>query len=179
MYSNHITMTLLLIIIIIVAIPLVIALFVPKEYSVERVMVINAPKHDVFNYLKHIKNQDYYSKWVMTDPNMKKTFTGTDGTVGFIYAWDGNKKAGAGEQEITGVFDGEHITTEIRFIRPFASTAHIYQTTEALTEHSTKVIWGMTGKSPYPINLMGAAMKGILGKDLDISLNNLKHILEG
>lgn len=36
----------------------------------------------------------------MTDPNMRKNFKGTDGTVGFCYAWDGNKKAGKGEQEI-------------------------------------------------------------------------------
>ena len=35
----------------------------------------------------------------MADPNMKKSYSDIDGTVGFIYAWDGNKEAGKGEQE--------------------------------------------------------------------------------
>jgi hypothetical protein len=162
----------------IIALPLVIALFIPKEYSVTNEIVINVSKHEVFNYVKLVKNQDHYSKWVMTDPNMKKTFTGSDGTVGFIYAWNGNKQAGAGEQEITGMAEGERITTEIRFERPFKAVGHIYMNTEAMSEHSTKVVWGMTGKSKYPINLMTAMMQGQLKKDMGISLNNLKQILE-
>lgn len=166
------------IIVIILVVPAIIALFVPKEYGVESFTIINRPKHEVFDYIKYIKNQDEYSKWVKTDPNMKKTFTGVDGTIGFIYAWDGNKQAGAGEQEITGLTDGERITTEIRFVRPFKAVGHIYMTTEADSEHGTRVTWGMTGRSPYPMNLMTAMMKKTLRNDLSISLNDLKKILE-
>lgn len=158
--------------------PLVIALFVPKDYSVEGEIIINRPKQEVFDYIKLIKNQDYYSKWVMTDPNMKKTFTGTDGNVGFIYAWNGNKQAGEGEQEITGLAEGERVTTEIRFLRPFKAVGHTYMNTEAASDHSTKVTWGFSGKSNYPINLMTAMMKSTLRKDISTSLGNLKKILE-
>ncbi|MCW4469447.1 SRPBCC family protein [Flavobacterium sp. MFBS3-15] len=157
---------------------IIIALFVPKEYSVRNEIVINAPKQEVFDYIKMVKNQDHYSKWVMTDPNMKKTFTGTDGTVGFIYAWNGNKQAGAGEQEITGLAEGERTTTEIRFERPFRAIGHTYMATEAASAHSTRVTWGFTGKINYPFNLMTTMMKGTLTKDLGISLNNLKQIIE-
>jgi hypothetical protein len=170
--------TALIIIAAIIALPLIIAIVLPKHYLVERSIVIDKPKHVVFDYLKHSKNQDLYNKWVMTDPNMKKTFTGTDGTVGFIYGWNSNNKGGEGEQEITGIAEGERINIEIRFIRPFKSVAHSHQVTEALTNHSTKVTWGMTGTSPWPINLLTSLMKGALNKDLDISLNNLKRILE-
>lgn len=170
--------TIIIIIAAIIVLPLVIALFVPKEYGVKNEIVINVPKQEVFDYIKLVKNQDHYSKWVMTDPNMKKIFTGTDGTVGFIYAWDGNKQAGAGEQEITGIAEGERITTEIRFERPFKAVGHTYMTTEAASEHSTKVTWGFTGRMNYPLNLMTTMMKSTLTKDLGISLNNLKQILE-
>jgi len=170
--------TVLIIVAAIIALPFIIALFLPKEYGVDRSIVVNAPKHEVFDYIKYIKNQDYYSKWVMTDPDMKKTFTGTDGAVGFIYAWNGNSKAGEGEHEITGIIDGERLNSEVRFIKPFKNVGHLYMVTEALTEHSTRVTWGMTGKSGYPLNLMTNLMKGALGKDLDVSLNNLKTILE-
>ena len=37
----------------------------------------------------------------MMDRNVKKSFKGTDGTVGFVAAWDSdNKKVGKGEQEV-------------------------------------------------------------------------------
>ena len=86
----------LIVVVIIIAIPLIIALFIKKEYSIQREITINKPQQEVFNYVKYLKNQDNYSKWVMTDPAMKKDFRGTDGTVGFVYAWDSkNKNAGA------------------------------------------------------------------------------------
>jgi hypothetical protein len=165
------------IILIILAITAVIALFVPKEYTIETFTIINRPKHVVFDYIKYVNNQEEYSKWVKSDPDIKKTLTGTDGTVGYIYAWDG-KKAGAGEQEITGIIDGDRLTTEVRFTRPFKSVAHFYLATEADSEHGTKVTWHMTGKSPYPMNLMTAMLKNTLRNDMSVSLNDLKKILE-
>ena len=67
---------------------------------------------------------------------------------------------------------------EIRFEKPFAGIARTSIKTESLTENKTKVIWGMEGKSKYPMNLMNPFMDNLLGKDLQISLVNLKTILE-
>lgn len=106
-----------------IAIILIAALFIKKEYTIEREVAINKPKQEVFSYIRFLKNQDHYSKWVMTDPAMKKEFKGTDGTVGFVYAWDGNKKAGKGEQEIMKITEGERIDIEVRFVKPFEATA--------------------------------------------------------
>ena len=79
---------------------LITAVFMRKEYSVHREIVINVPTEKVFNYIKQLKNQDYYNKWVMVDPAKKSEFKGNDGTVGFIYGWNGNKDVGEGEEEI-------------------------------------------------------------------------------
>ncbi|HXI00503.1 MAG TPA: SRPBCC family protein [Sphingobacteriaceae bacterium] len=168
----------LFVLIILVAIPLIIALFVKKEYSVKREITINKPKQEVFNYVKYVKNQEQYSKWVMTDPNMKKEFRGTDGTEGFVYAWNGNSKAGEGEQEIKRIKEGERIDIEVRFKRPFEGLAHAPITTEALSANQTKVVWGMEGKSKYPMNITNLSIDGMLGKDLETSLSTLKEILE-
>lgn len=167
-----------IVIIAIVAIPLIIALFVKKEYAVEREVTINKPKADVFNYVKYIKNQDNYSKWVRMDPKMKKDFKGTDGTVGFVYAWDGNKDAGKGEQEITKITDGERIDVTVRFIKPMEGTASTPIVTEALSTNQTKVKWGMKGINKYPMNFMNLFMDKMLGEALDSSLVTLKGILE-
>ena len=163
---------------ILIAIPLIVALFVKKDYVIEREVTINKPKEQVFDYVKHLRNQDNYSVWVRMDPNMKKDFKGTDGTVGFVYAWDGNKDAGKGEQEIKSIKEGERLDVEIRFEKPMQSVATAPIVTEAISPDQTKVKWGMAGKSNYPLNFMNLFMDGILGKDLEKSLTTLKGVLE-
>ena len=74
-----------------VVIVLITALFVSKDMIAEREVIINKPKQEVFNYIKLLKNQNNYSKWASMDPAMKKFFRGTDGTVGFVSAWDSEK----------------------------------------------------------------------------------------
>ena len=115
----------------------------------------------------------------MTDPAMKKDLKGTDGTVGFVYAWDSNnKQAGKGEQEIVKLTEGKEVDAEVRFEKPFAGIAQTQMTTEPAGANQTTVSWGMTGKSKYPMNFMNLFLGNMLGKDLDISLTNLKNILE-
>jgi uncharacterized membrane protein len=171
----------LIVIVILVAIPLVTAIFVKKDYSVERDVVINKPKQEVFEYVKYLKNQNNYSKWAQMDIHMKKEFKGTDGTVGFISGWDSDSSdVGKGEQEIKGIKDGERIDYEIRFIKPFESTASAYMTTESVNGNQTKVKWSFYGHMPYPMNLMTVIMDmdDAIGKDLQTGLNNLKGIME-
>ena len=167
----------LIVIAVIIAIPLIVALFVKKEYVVQSEITINKPSQEVFDFVKLLKNQEYYNKWVMADPNMKKDLKGTDGTVGFIYAWDGNDQVGQGEQEIKNIQDGREINTELRFIRPMEGLANTKMAT--IPEGGqTKVTWEMRGESKYPMNFMNLFIGKMLGKDQMTSLNRLKEILE-
>ncbi|WP_316837677.1 SRPBCC family protein [Pedobacter nutrimenti] len=164
-----------------VVLALVVAIFVKKEYTVERDIVINKPRQQVYDYIKYLKNQNNFSKWAKMDPAMKTEFRGTDGTVGFVSAWDSNQKdVGKGEQEIKGLQDGKRLDTEIRFIKPFESTCSAYMTTEDASTNATKVTWVFNGKMNYPMNLMSLCMNmdKMIGGDLQIGLNNLKGILE-
>lgn len=100
----------LIVVLVIIAIPLITALFVPKDYEVGREIQIDKPKAEVFDYIKYLKNQDNYSKWASMDPDMKKTYTGTDGEVGFVSAWDSdNPDVGKGKQEIINIVSGERV----------------------------------------------------------------------
>jgi hypothetical protein len=165
----------------IIAFLLLIALFLPKKYAVEREIIIDSPKDSVFTYVKHLKNQDDFSVWAKIDPAMKKKFTGTDGTVGAISAWESqDKNVGIGEQEITKITEGERIDFELRFKVPFESTDNAFMITKSLSSNQTKVIWGFNGAMPYPMNLMLPIMDmdEMLGKDLETGLKNLKFNLE-
>ena len=174
-------MNILLIILIIIAIPFIRALLLKKEYIIEREIIIDKPRQEVFDYIKFQKNGENYNKWIMTDPNMKKEFTGVDGTVGFIYAWDSeNKQVGKGEQETKQITDGKRIDFEIRFIKPFEGKAGISMATDSVSENQTKVKWAFDGIRNYPMRIMHLLLnlKKMLGKDLQTSLANLKTVLE-
>lgn len=166
---------------VVLLIPFVIALFVKKEYSVEREIVIQKPKAEVFEYLKYLKNQDNFSKWATMDVNMKKSFTGTDGTVGAIAGWDSeNDEVGKGEQEIMKITDGERIDLQLRFFEPFEGKDNAYFTTESVSDAQTKVKWGFAGKMDYPMNLLMLFMdfEKMIGDDFVVGLQNLKVLLE-
>jgi hypothetical protein len=174
----NILITILTVIAGIVALLLIIALFTKKGYNTYREIVINVPLQTAFDYLKQIKNQDNFNKWIMVDPDMKKEFKGTDGNVGFIYAWNGNKEAGEGEQEIKAITEGKNIEMEIRFVRPFAGIAHANMTTESLSGNQTKVSWTTASEMKYPLNIMLPLIVKMLEKDMGTSLTTLKNILE-
>jgi len=171
----------LIVIGIIIAIPLIAALFLKKEYAVERSITIQKSKIEVFDYVKLLKNQDNYSKWQKMDPNMRKTYKGTDGTVGFVSAWESlSKEVGKGEQEIIAIVEGERIDYKLHFIEPFESEEKAYMITEQVAEKETLVKWGFKGKMKYPMNLMLLFMdlEKMIGSDFDEGLRSLKNILE-
>ena len=170
--------TVLLIIAGIIALLLLIALFMKKEHYVNREIIINAPRQKVFDYLKLLKNQDKFNKHAMAGPDRKREFKGTDGTVGYIYAWKGDKNAGEGEKEIKNIIEGKKIETEIRFIKPMRAIASIIMETESLSDNQTKVYWSNAGTLKYPINVMIPMVERQVAKGMDISLSTLKNILE-
>lgn len=171
--------TVLIVLAILIAIPLVIALFLRKDYALEREIIINKPKQEVFDYVKLLKNQNDYSTWNMMDPSMTHSYQGSDGTVGFVSAWE-SKQMGNGEQEIKQITDGERVDTELRFKGMMASTSPAYMTTEALSDTQTKVKWGMSGHMTYPMNFMQVfmSMDKMIGDEYAKSLSNLKSIME-
>ncbi len=158
----------------------VLGLFAPKDFKVERSIVINKPSEVVFDYIKHLKNQNTWGVWAKKDPNIKQEYRGEDGTVGFVSAWEGNDEVGKGEQEIKNLVEGQRMETELRFMKPFESTNNGYMTTEKQGEGQTKVVWGMQGKSPFPFNVLGLfmSMDKMIGKDFEQGLTNLKSELE-
>ncbi len=165
--------------VLLIAAVVILTLVAPQDYRVEREIVINKPKAEVFAYLKMLKNQNEWGPWIKKDPAMKQEHRGTDGTVGFVTYWN-SSEVGEGEQEIKKIVEGERVDTELRFKRPFESKSDAYMITESVGENQTKVKWGFTGSMPRPMNIMLLAMDidKEVGKDFDEGFANLKTILE-
>ncbi len=174
----NIILVILLVIVILIAFLAFLALVTKSAYTIERDVVIDQPLHKVFDYIKMIKNQEKYSHWVMQDPTNKIRYIGTDGTVGFISKWEGNKQSGKGEQEIMAIEEGKGTKVEVRFEKPFKNIAIFDMLTTAIGENQTKVTWRMLGRNKFPMTLFNLVADGLLGKDMSKSLTNLKVILE-
>jgi len=162
----------------IIALLFIMALFMKRDHYVKREIVIHAPAQKVFDFLKLLKNQDKFNKWAKADPNRHWEYKGTDGTVGFVISWNGNKDAGEGEKEITKIIEGKRIETQIRFVKPMKTIANVIMETESLSENETKVSMSNAGALKYPINIMIPMVEKMFPKDMDSSLITLKSILE-
>lgn len=165
----------------IIVLMLIVAFFVSIKYSVEREIIINKPKEQVFEYVKYLKNQNQFNVWGRIDPGMKTEFRGEDGTVGFVSAWDSqNPTVGKGEQKIIKIDDGKRIDYELHYIKPMESTNYAYLTFYAISDSATTVKWCFHGEMKYPINLICifTDIEEMLAPDLQDGLNNLKGILE-
>lgn len=172
--------TLLYILIGLVVLILILAMIAPKSYNVFRTIEVSKPKAEVFEYLKYLKKQEEWSPWAKKDPDMDRKFTGTDGKVGAVSYWNGNKEVGEGEQEITKIIEGERIEGELRFLKPFKSTSDCYLQVDELNDNKTKVTWGFSGKNKFPMSIMMLFMNmdKMVGKDFEEGLQSLKSKLE-
>ena len=150
-----------------------------KDMIIEKNVSINKNINEVFNFLKQTKNQDRFSVWNMKDPNMKRDYSGTDGTKGFVYSWNSkDKNVGAGSQEIKNISEGNRIDYELRFIRPMQNTAASSFVLDKIDENSTSVTWTFQSPTKFPMSLFAPIFKNMLGKQLNQSLQNLKALLE-
>ncbi len=152
----------------------------PKDFVIERAIVINKPKALVFAEIKQLKKHNDWSPWAKLDRNMKVEFRGTDGTVGFVSAWSGNSEVGVGEQEIKAIVEGQKIELALRFKEPMEDSSQVFLTTESLDANQTKVKWTMKGVGKFPFNIVCffMGMNSKMEKDFDDGLSSLKALLE-
>lgn len=165
----------------IIAILLVVAAMQSNSFAISRHVTVNKPVDEVFHYLRHIRHMEQYNKWVMTDPQQKVSFKGTDGQPGFVYAWDSsNKSAGKGEQEIMEIVPNQKIALEIRFEKPFKGTSEAILNTEPAGASQTGVTYTFQGRKNFGMKIAHLlfGLEKVLGKDLDITLQRLKTRLE-
>ncbi len=176
----NVMITVFYVLLAIVIVFVLLAIIAPKSYEVNRSIIINKSLPEVFEYLKYIKNQDYWSPWKKKDPNMKQEFVGTDGEVGFMVRWDGNKDVGVGEQEILHIEHNEHIISKLRFFKPWKSESDAYIRVTEIEENQTNVTWGFKGRNSMPFNvfMLFFSFEKTVGKDFEDGLSSLKGILE-
>jgi len=164
----------------IIAIALISALFISKDASYEKSIIINAPVEDVWQHVATFEAQGKWSPWGVYDPEMKKELTGIDGTVGAKQSWDSeHEKVGKGTQTIFNVVPLQIIETDLKFYIPYESEAKGFIKLES-EGNGTKVTWGFNSEMPYPFNLMKLFMNldEMMEEDWNLGLTKLKDLCE-
>ena len=163
-----------------IALFLIMGAVLPKQYTVSVSTIINKPITEVFDYIKTIKNQEEYSVWVMEDPGIALTYTGTDGTIGFTAAWDSKiGNVGAGSQTIANIIENSRIDMDLHFIRPFAGDQKAATIVEAVSDTATKVTAEFYSKDKFPMNVMSYMIGSKIIKKAQLqNLANIKANLE-
>jgi hypothetical protein len=165
-------------ILLIIAGALIALLSLPKDFKIEHSVVIAKPKSEVFAYLKLMQNYKNWSPMAKLDAEMKTELKGTDGEVGAILTWAGNKEVGSGEQEIVSITENERIDFDLRVEQPNKALSKAYLITEDAEEGKTKVTWGTAGSNPFPMNLVRKLTNGKLHAQFASGLESLKAALE-
>jgi uncharacterized membrane protein len=171
--------SLLFVVLGLIALALIVAAFMPKNYSVSVSETINRPKAEVYDYLKIFANQKEYSEWIKPDPNLNLVITGTDGTVGSSSSWKStNPDVGEGSQTITAMTDNE-IDIDLKFVSPMEGTGKVKNVFESKDSTTTHVTVTTNFDAPFPINLPSILFgKPMIEKTEKQIMANVKQILE-
>lgn len=143
-------------------------------YVVERQERINAPAPAILDRIVDFRRWGAWSPWEGLDPNLQRTYSGPDAGTGAVYEWAGNRKAGKGRMEITGV-EPDKVTIDLQFLKPFKSHS---TTVFGLRPDgdATTVTWTVTGPKTLMTKIMGifTSMDKMIGPDFEKGLQQLK-----
>jgi hypothetical protein len=156
---------------------LVISALLPNSFNVEKSTVINKPISAVMSRIANLNDYALWNPWQQSDPTATKTITGTPGSPGHKYAWEG-KKVGVGALTLNQM-DDRNIHFDLEFFKPWKSKAKDNWHFESIGSNETKVIWQNSGQLPWPVaRLMGPMISKGLNRQFVEGLNNLKKLCE-
>lgn len=143
-------------------------------YTVERSRRIQASPEEIRPLLTNFRNWRRWSPWEEVDKDLHRAYSGPDVGIGAHYAWNGNRKAGAGTMEIVGLTEDE-VEIRLDFLKPFRSSNTTTFLLRPVGEGATEVTWRMVGPRPFLMRVLGPLMNPdkMVGGDFEKGLANL------
>lgn len=168
----------LLVIVLVLATALLLGgLLISPQFSVARSATIAAPPEAVYGLIADPRRWKEWSVWNRRDPQMAMTYSGAASGAGAVWSWK-SASEGDGRMSFTAAEPGRRVSYEL-FFPDFGTTS-----TGALTlvpeNGGTRITWtlaGNLGGNPM-MRWFALAMDGMVGKDFDAGLANLKALAE-
>lgn len=149
-----------------------------RPFTITRNATIAADAATIHDLVDDFHEWAKWSPWEDLDPALERTYSGPDEGVGAHYAWRGNRKAGEGSMEITGLAP-DAVDIELRFMKPWNATNQVRLALTPATT-GTDVTWTMQGEHVGYMSLLSRVMPldKMIGKDFEKGLARLKAVAE-
>jgi hypothetical protein len=157
---------------------LLIGVFLSGHAYLERTIIIDASPEKVYNQVNQFDDLEYWSPWVMMDPDAVYTFSGPDSGVGAIYTWDSeDPNIAQGAQEIVESTPHSYVKTIMNF--GGMKGEHFAEFILEPTEGGTAVTWTYEGtEEDFFMRYFMAGTNMFLGPMYEEGLENLKSYVE-
>lgn len=155
-----------------------VAFALPRQVSVARAVVINAPESDIFPYLDNPRAFRQWSPWAARNPDAEYVFSGPESGPGARMEWSGGHPgAGSGEREIVESEPGKYVEVTLN-LDAFGAATGIYRLRPEGA--GTRVVWVFeTNVGANPLKRwMGLMFDSWIGDDLAHGLARLKQVVE-
>lgn len=153
-----------------------VAFVLPKQYRVERTIVINAPAAKIHPLLADMRGWAKWGVWFERDPEIKNIYSPEQAVVGAWTSWE-SKKEGNGKATLTEV-SPTRIAYQLEFPDMGMRSVGVYEL--RAEGNATRIVWHDSGDLGYnPLNRwFGLFLDGMLGPDFEAGLAKLKRITE-
>ena len=151
---------------------------ISPKFNVTRSTVVNASPDKIYPLVAAPKAWKQWSVWNQRDPAMQITYSGPESGKGAAWEWK-SASQGDGKMTMTAAEPNKRVAFELYF-PDFDSTSASELTFAPEANNATRVKWTMNGDmGANPISRWFALfMDGMVGKDFEAGLANLKALAE-
>jgi hypothetical protein len=152
----------------------VVGFFLPKGYSVEESININAKPSKIHDWVGDLKQWDAWTPWKDMDPSVQVTFGAETKGVGASQTWTG--KDGTGMLTFTASDDKHGVEYDMKFDTMPAKGGLRYDA----KGDTTTVTWWLKGDMEMPVigGYFALLMPRMVGPDFQKGLAKLKREVE-
>ena len=157
---------------------ILIALILPKEFTIKRSIDINASSEKVFPYISDLRAWEQWSTLQDQDSTLEFSYEGSSVGIGAVQKWDG-ELTGKGSVTITGSDPRKGIDYNMTMSDGnLKLTGSIYF--KMLKSGDLELVWTGTGNmSGNPLmRYFGLLVDSALGPDYEKGLRNLRELVE-
>lgn len=163
--------------VVVIVLLLIIALFLPDGYFIEKSAIIKKPCDFVMDKVADFQNHIQWNPWHPKSASKESAITGLAKRPGHKYSWK-ESKIGTGSLTLRDI-DEKHVHFDLEFIKPVKTIARDNWLFEDWGTGETKVTWQNFGSLPYPVGrLIGYMMHKNLKAQVTEGLKNLKKFCE-
>lgn len=162
---------------VIIVVLLIVSAFMPAKMTATRSIVINASASVVFGEVNDLGRFDKWSPWKVLDPEMEQKVSDNSVGVGAWTSWKG-PQSGSGKMTIVESRPNEYIRLSLDFDEEGGELSYSDWNFKD-SAGATLTSWGFDGEPmPFYFRLVMAMYKGMIEKQYDNGLRNLKELVE-